>query len=169
MKALLNVYSKIMDVIDKILRVIVGIAMVVMVIVIFYQVILRYVFNASNIWSEELMCYSVLLGAAIAVRKYSHLQVDFVINMLPARGRCIAVSLCTLVGIGFLGFFCQYGITLCATTGHSISAGTGLPMSVAYACLPIGSVLMILMSVEVILRELVKFQELGHKKKGVQA
>ena len=30
MKALLNVYSKIMDVIDKILRVIVGIAMVVM-------------------------------------------------------------------------------------------------------------------------------------------
>ena len=45
MKALLNVYSKIMDVIDKILRVIVGIAMVVMVIVIFYQVILRYVFN----------------------------------------------------------------------------------------------------------------------------
>ena len=72
MKALLNVYSKIMDVIDKILRVIVGIAMVVMVIVIFYQVILRYVFNASNIWSEELarylMCYSVLLGAAIAVR-----------------------------------------------------------------------------------------------------
>ena len=173
MKALLNVYSKIMDVIDKILRVIVGIAMVVMVIVIFYQVILRYVFNASNIWSEELarylMCYSVLLGAAIAVRKYAHLQVDFVINMLPARGRCIAVSLCTLVGIGFLGFFCQYGITLCATTGHSISAGTGLPMSVAYACLPIGSVLMILMSVEVILRELVKFQELGHKKKGVQA
>ena len=168
MKALLNVYSKIMDVIDKILRVIVGIAMVVMVIVIFYQVILRYVFNASNIWSEELarylMCYSVLLGAAIAVRKYSHLQVDFVINMLPARGRCIAVSLCTLVGI-----FCQYGITLCATTGHSISAGTGLPMSVAYACLPIGSVLMILMSVEVILRELVKFQELGHEKKGVQA
>ena len=73
MKALLNVYSKIMDVIDKILRVIVGIAMVVMVIVIFYQVILRYVFNASNIWSEELarylMCYSVLLGAARAVRK----------------------------------------------------------------------------------------------------
>lgn len=91
--------------------------MVVMVIVIFYQVILRYVFNASNIWSEELarylMCYSVLLGAAIAVRKYSHLQVDFVINMLPARGRCIAVSLCTLVGIRILGFFCQYGITLC--------------------------------------------------------
>ena len=42
-------------------------------------------------------------------------------------------------------------------------------MSVAYACLPIGSVLMILMSVEVILRELVKFQELGHEKKGVQA
>ena len=173
MRTVLHYFSKGMDVVERILRLLIGIAMVIMVVIIFYQVILRYVLNASNIWSEELarylMCYSVLLGAAIAVRKYSHLQVDFVINMLPARGRCIAVSLCTLVGIGFLGFFCQYGITLCATTGHSISAGTGLPMSVAYACLPIGSVLMILMSVEVILRELVKFQELGHEKKGVQA
>ena len=173
MKALLNVYSKIMDVIEKILKIVIGVAMIAMTVVIFYQVILRYVFNASNIWSEELarylMCYSVLLGAAVAIRKYSHLQVDFAINMLPARGRCIAVSLCTLVGIGFLVFFCQYGVTLCASTANSISAGTGVPMSYIYACLPIGSVLMILMSIEVILKELVKFQDLGHEKKEVRA
>lgn len=173
MKALLNVYSKIMDVVDKILKIVVGIAMIVMTVVIFYQVILRYVFNASNIWSEELarylMCYSVLLGSAVAIRKYSHLQVDFAINLLPPRGRCIAVSICTLVGIGFLVFFCQYGLTLCASTANSISAGIGVPMSYVYACLPIGSILMILTSIEVILKELVKFQELGHGTKEVQA
>ena len=173
MKALLNVYSKIMDEIDKILKVLIGLSMIVMTIVIFYQVILRYIFNASNIWSEELarylMCYAVLLGAAVAIRRYSHLQVDFAINALPPRARCIAVSICTLVGIGFLAFFCQYGLQLCASTGNSISAGTGIPMSYVYACLPIGGVLMILTSIEVILKELVKFQDLGHEKKEVQA
>lgn len=173
MKTLLHYFSKVMDVIERILRLLIGISMVIMVIVIFYQVILRYIFNASNIWSEELarylMCYVVLLGAAIAVRKYSHLQVDFVLNMLPARARCIAVSLCTLAGMVFLVFFCQYGIDLCMSTTNSTSSGTGIPMSYAYACLPIGGGLMILMSIEVILKELVKFSDLGHEKKEVQA
>ena len=97
MKNFLNGYTKFMDVLEKILRWILGISMAVMVAVIFYQVILRYVFHNSNIWSEELarylMCYAVLFGAAIAVRKGSHLQVDFLINMLPERARCIAVTL----------------------------------------------------------------------------
>lgn len=173
MKTILHYFSKVIDVIERILRILIGISMAVMVVVIFYQVALRYVFNASNIWSEELarylMCYVVLLGAAIAVRKYSHLQVDFLINMLPARARCIAVSLCTLAGIVFLVFFCQYGIDLCLSTTNSTSSGTGIPMTYAYACLPVGGVLMILMSVEVILKELTQFIELGKKDTEVRA
>ena len=154
MKNFLNGYTKFMDVLEKILRWILGISMAVMVAVIFYQVILRYVFHNSNIWSEELarylMCYAVLFGAAIAVRKGSHLQVDFLINMLPE-------------GDAFLVFFFIYGISLCSGTVNSISSGTKIPMAYVYACLPIGAVLMILASVEVILKELVKYNELGRK------
>ena len=51
MKNFLNGYTKFMDVLEKILRWILGISMAVMVAVIFYQVILRYVFHNSNIWS----------------------------------------------------------------------------------------------------------------------
>ena len=167
MKNFLNGYTKFMDVLEKILRWILGISMAVMVAVIFYQVILRYVFHNSNIWSEELarylMCYAVLFGAAIAVRKGSHLQVDFLINMLPERARCIAVTLCTLAGDAFLVFFFIYGISLCSGTVNSISSGTKIPMAYVYACLPIGAVLMILASVEVILKELVKYNEFGKK------
>ena len=173
MKTVVHYFSKGMDVVERILRLLIGIAMVIMVVIIFYQVILRYVLNASNIWSEELarylMCYVVLLGAAVAIRKYSHLQVDFALNMLPARARCIAVAICTLAGIVFLVFFCQYGIDLCLNTANSTSSGTGIPMSYAYACLPIGGILMILASVEVILKEWTKFIDLGHEKKEVQA
>ncbi len=167
MKSVLKSYSGFMDVLEKILRWIIGISMVVMVAVIFYQVVLRYVFHNSNIWSEELarylMCYVVLFGAAIAIRKCSHLQVDFLINMLPERARCIAMTICTLAGDAFLVFFLIHGISLCQGTTNSISSGTGIPMSYVYACLPIGAVLMLLASVEVILKELVKFTELGEK------
>ena len=167
MKNILSSYSKFMDVLEKILRWIIGIAMVVMVAVIFYQVVLRYIFQNSNIWSEELarylMCFVVLFGAAIAIRKGSHLQVDFLINMLPERARCIAMVICTLAGDGFLVFFLIHGISLCQGTTNSISSGTGIPMSYVYACLPIGAALMLLASLEVIMRELVKFEELGKK------
>ena len=171
MKTAVNYFSKVMDILERILRLIIGVFMLVMLAVIAYQVVLRYVFKASNIWSEELarylMCYVVLLGAAIAVRKYSHLQVDFVLNLLKPRIRCIAVCICTLAGAAFLGFFFVYGVELCKSTVNSISSGTGIPMCYAYACLPIGAALMILASLEVILKELVKFIDLG-KEKEVQ-
>ena len=164
-------FSKVMDGLEKVLRLLIGVAMFVMLIVMTYQVILRYVFNASNIWSEELarylMCYTVLLGASIAVRKCSHLQVDFMLNLLKPRLRCIAVCICTAAGAVFLGYFLNYGLQLCVSTMNSISSGTGVPMGYVYACLPIGAVLMILASIEVILKELTKFVELG-KEKEVQ-
>jgi len=168
MKTAVNRFSKAMDLLEKILRLIIGVSMLIMLVVIAYQVVLRYVFNASNIWSEELarylMCYVVLLGAAIATRKTSHLQVDFLINLLKPRVRCIAVCICTLAGMVFLGYFFAYGVELCKSTVNSISSGTGIPMCYAYACLPVGAALMMLSSVEVILKELVKFSELGERK-----
>ncbi|MDD5832733.1 MAG: TRAP transporter small permease [Clostridiales bacterium] len=169
MKQILSCYSGIMDVIEKILRCLIGIAMAVMVAVIFYQVVLRYVFNNSNIWSEELarylMCYVVLFGAAIAIRKGSHLQVDFLINMLPERARSLAVIACTIAGDAFLVFFFIHGISLVQGTFKSISSGTGIPMAYAYMCLPIGAVLMVMASIEVILKEADSFIESGKEKK----
>ena len=43
------------------------------------------------------------------------------------------------------------------------SAGLGLPMSIPYTCVPIGTALMVLTSVEVILKNI---QELADEKKG---
>lgn len=46
------------------------------------------------------------------------------------------------------------------------SAGPGLPMSVPYTCVPIGTALMVLTSIEVILKSA---QELADEKKGGSA
>ena len=48
-------------------------------------------------------------------------------------------------------------------THLNTSAGLGLPMSIPYTCVPIGTALMVLTSIEVILKNI---QELADEKKG---
>ena len=149
-------FSKILDMIESVVKFFIAASFIVMVFAMIYQVILRYIFSASNIWSEELSCflfaYIIMLGAGIATRKGSHLQVDFLINLLKPKGKCIVTIISTFAGICFLVFFGYHAIILCESTANSISTGLKLPMTYVYASLPIGAVLMILSSIEVILK-----------------
>jgi len=54
---MLKAYSKFLDILEKICMAIMGVLMFLMVAAMVYQVILRYVFNDSNIWSEEITRY----------------------------------------------------------------------------------------------------------------
>ena len=69
-------YGKFLDGIEKIEKLFLAVTVAIMIIVITYQVILRYVFSASNAWSEELarylFIYDVMVAAAIATRRNSH-------------------------------------------------------------------------------------------------
>jgi len=57
------------------------------VIVTTMQVVLRYGFNNPQTWAEEvsryLLAWIILLGAAIAVARKSHIRVDIVETLLP--------------------------------------------------------------------------------------
>lgn len=54
---------------------------------VFSQVLLRYIFNTTFLWSEELSLYAfiwcVFLGAAVGVQRHIHLGFD--LPLLPAR------------------------------------------------------------------------------------
>ena len=156
-------YGKFLDGIEKIEKLFLAVAVAIMIIVITYQVILRYVFSASNAWSEELarylFIYDVMVAAAIATRRNSHLQVDAFIGILKAIYTVIA----TIVGIVFLAFLFCYSVVLCQAAAVNVSAGLKIPMSVPYACMPIGAVLMILTSIEVIMKQLVEIAELSRR------
>ncbi len=155
---MLKAYSKFMNVVEKIVETLLWVSLVTMVLAMLYQVVLRYIFNSSNVWSEELSCflfaYVVMLGAALATRKGGHLQVDFLINLLNPKMKSISVIVSTIAGIAFLLFFMRYAIILCQSTTNSISTGLKIPMSYVYACLPFGGGLMVLSSIEVILKSI---------------
>lgn len=164
---MIKAYSKFLDKLETLEKYFLGITVAIMVIVMTYQVILRYCFSAANSWSEELarylFIYDVMIAAAIATRRNSHLQVDFLINLLKPKVKYIFTIVATIAGIVFLGFLFNYSLTLCHTAANNISAGLKISMSIPYACMPIGAVLMILTSLEVIFHNILQIRGLDKK------
>ena len=60
-------YGKFLDGIEKIEKLFLAVTVAIMIIVIIYQVILRYVFSASNAWSEELARYLFIYDVMVAL------------------------------------------------------------------------------------------------------
>ena len=166
-------YGKFLDGIEKIEKLFLAVTVAIMIIVIIYQVMNRNPFgfqghcNLANAWSEELarylFIYDVMVAAAIATRRNSHLQVDAFIGILKPRTKAIYTVIATIVGIVFLAFLFCYSVVLCQAAAVNVSAGLKIPMSVPYACMPIGAVLMILTSIEVIMKQLAEIAELSRR------
>ena len=155
---MLSKYSRFLDVIEKIEKVLLALSVSVMTVVIIYQVVLRYVFSASNAWSEELarylMIFSVMVGSVIALRKNSHLQIDILINRFSPRVKAVFTIISTIIGIVFLCYLFAYSLNLLKLGTKNTSAGLGFMMAIPYACIPLGIVLMVLTSIEVILKNI---------------
>lgn len=96
--------ASVMDQIEeKLIAVILGL----MTALTFANVIARYGFNSNILWALEmtvfLFAWLVLLGAAYAVKKGSHLGVDLVVNMLDRGARrlmaLVAVGVCVAFAV----------------------------------------------------------------------
>nr|WP_288793829.1 TRAP transporter small permease [uncultured Eubacterium sp.] len=158
----MKVYSKFLDGLEMAEKVILTATMTIMTAVMAYQVILRYVFSSANAWSEELTRYlfifNVMVAAAIAIRRNAHLQIDILLSRMSEKTKHIFTIIATLAGMVFLGFLLVSSIRVCGYTVNNISAGLGISMAIPYAAVPVGTVLMLLTSVEVILKEVAALQ-----------
>ena len=80
------------------------------------------------------------------------MQIDILINLFSERVKHIFTIISTIAGIGFMVLLFQYSLGLCATGAANVTPGLKIPMSIPYASIPIGVALMILTSIEVILK-----------------
>lgn len=149
-------FTSFLNVIEKVLLILVGIMLMVMTGAIFYQVILRYVFSIPNIWAEELTLFLFawisLLGSAVAIRRNSHLRIEFFIERVKPKVRAILEIITYLLIFFFLAVVLKYSITLCASTVNNLSAGLRIPMAIPYSSITVGCIMMILFTIEAILK-----------------
>lgn len=120
---------------------------VAMIAVIFAQVISRTFLGTPLSWSEELGRYMFVwlsfLGASIALYYGSHLGIDTIVQMIPKKARNFMILITHILVLMLLYVMLNEGMTLVAKTAMQKSAAMRIPMSYAYAAIPVSAILMI--------------------------
>lgn len=130
----------------KSLRFAIGALMVVLVAVVFAQVVLRYLTYQPVAWTEELARFAFiwisLLGAAEGARRGAHFVVDLLPKALPGRfGRTYRGAIGLLEAASY-GVIAYAGVRILEVVHAQRSITLDMPMSFAYAAIPLGALLM---------------------------
>lgn len=122
------------------------------------QVVLRYVFNSSLVWSDEIirfgLVWNVMLGAALVSLREGHIRVDIFENLLPSRARRVTQLLIHLVSLAFLLLLLFFGWKFAVRGAAQSAPVTDLSMAYAYSAIAVGAALMAFFTVATIVRRL---------------
>mgnify|MGYP001259564577 CR=1 FL=1 len=125
-------------------------------VVMLMQVVSRYVFNYSFIWSDEFTRYTfiwmVLLASGVAIRRKVHLGFDLFVAKLPKKLQVIVNIVNDLLIAVFLVFFFFKSIELLRSAGMTPSPSMHIPMGVVYIILPLSALVMLIYLLESLYR-----------------
>lgn len=148
----MRVLTSINSTIDRILRSIITVTLGIMLALIFMQVVSRYAFHYSLSFSEELARYlfvwTVFLGIPVVQRMGGHMIVGVItekISGMPLKVLRIIANILTVI---FMILILKNGILMVQRTSFQTSPAMQIPMSYIYYVLPIGSLTMILNTIE---------------------
>lgn len=134
--------------------------MFLMSIIIFIQVIMRYVFQNSLVWSEELSRYMfiwlIYFAVSYTARREKHIRIDAAINLYPKKLRPYIEIFSELIVLGFSVFIAVTAITVFnkITWSGQLSPAMRIPMQYVYAAPLIGFVLTAIRQLQCILRRI---------------
>ena len=146
------------EIFRKFIDIFVIVLFTILILVVFSQVVFRYVFNNSLTWAEEMARYlqvwMIFLAAAAAIRTGSHISVDYATHNLSSRYKNFLGIIIAILTILFLGIVTTYGYKLFIQIYHSTqrSPAMQMPMSVAYAAVPVGGLFMLIEAIIVFLK-----------------
>ena len=116
--------------------------------VVFTEVVLRYLFKHSLIFTEELsrylMVWIVFLGSALAVRDGSHIHINFLTKRFNPQNQAwlrLSAHILTLV---FLVFIVVEGIKILPQQLYQMCITIDISLFYFYLAIPVGSILMII-------------------------
>lgn len=125
-----------------------AVAMVLATLVMMHGVLTRYLFGSPTVWQTEVSIYLLIfvtfVGAAYGLKHHAHVGVDLLVERLAPRAQLAARLVTSLLALGVV-FVVLWTSTV--TWWEAVEAGfrspTALraPLSVVYAILPLGMLL----------------------------
>lgn len=145
MKRVYNLF----DFVIKLGAYIAGILILIATVMTFYEVVSRSFFHKPTVWATELSIYAIIgscfLGSAFAVRTYSHITVDLLINAVNDRMKTVLAYITNTLGLVFSVIFMIYSILHTMKTyelGVTSSSLLRIPMYLPELFLPVGGALL---------------------------
>lgn len=122
-------------------------------VVVFLQFFTRYVINDSLAWTEEIARYLLTmvayLGGALAIRKFSHIHVEFIFVYVPRRAAVILSILVDIARIAFLVTGVYLGWTVTEIMHGQRMVIIDWPMSIVFGACTVGLAIMAIRAVQV--------------------
>lgn len=140
-----------------------AITLLVTSLLVFVQAVLRYVFNSSLYWSDEVARYMIIwfifIGASIAVREKAHASVDAITVLLSPKLQKAFAILAYLLGISFCVILIWSGMknVLNVYEFKSVTPSLGISMVFPYLALPVGGSLMLIRFLQLMINEILTF------------
>ncbi len=143
---------------------------IIMAVSITYSVILRYIFNTPQTWTDELMGYLmvavVMFGLGETVRRGDHIAVDLLTGRLGPRGRLLARAwaLVAMIIVAAVLLERSWDMVVFSHMVGLLSDGyLSMPIWIPQSSLLFGFALMILASVNQLLRLLFGLEDPPHR------
>ncbi|MDD4842869.1 MAG: TRAP transporter small permease [Anaerotignum sp.] len=143
-----------------------SILMVVMTVLIFVQVIMRYVFGSSLVWSEEMARYVfiwlIYLGISYGARVMKHIKIEAALGLFPKKLRPFVIILGDILFLVFSAVivYLAYGIVMQQVKLNQKSPAMQIPMWFMYSAPMVGFAFTAIRQLQVI------FMKIKDLKKG---
>jgi len=158
-------FGRILNFLDKVLSFFeewtLFISVIVALIALFINVVLRYGFNYSLAWSEELVreviIYTTFIGCSAAVKNRSMIKIDASVQLLP-RLKMPLTYFSNFVVMIFAGMMIYYG-WLMVVMQYRTQQKTiimEIPYVILYAILPLMGVLMLIRAIQIVYQDIVE-------------
>jgi len=159
MSARLRRVSERVDSVTRFLAVPIGIATILIV---FFEVLMRYVFRAPLITSVELarlgFVWSCFLGAALGVKRGSHIRFVFFLERCGPRGASLLRLGVSLLGTAFFGLLVLKGIEMTQRVYETFFPALGVSQLWLYLPLPVSAAVMFIHGLAAVATDLAALQ-----------
>jgi TRAP-type C4-dicarboxylate transport system permease small subunit len=125
----------------------------------FANVVLRYGFNYTLAWSEELVriviIYSTFVGASVAIKQGAMIRIDAVVQMFPRLKKGLTVYTHILM-LGFACIMVYYGykMTHLQLITNQKTIIMQIPLVIVYAIMPVTGVMIFIRTVQVMIQDI---------------
>lgn len=125
-----GIYSRILDGLDRVARWAIIAASAVMIAIVAAQVALRYGFNSSIDWSEEisrlLFVWTMFLAIPLGIREGAHVGIELLLAHIPGAARAALAKACAVAGAVVMAVVLWQAISVAALTWDEMMQSVNL-------------------------------------------